>query len=313
MRLVHGVQSINNPHSKSVVTIGNFDGVHVGHQAILRRVVEKARERQAAAIAFTFKPHPYCVLRPESAPPLISTYEERVDFIAATGIDELVEQPFSRDFSETSPEQFFHSILVGKLNAVAIVVGYDFGFGKGRQGHLDTLQALCRGAGVDFEVVPMHQLGSGAGAEVVSSSRIRSLLTSGDVEGANRLLGREFSYRGVIVRGAGRGRKLGFPTANLETEPKIMVPFGIYATRAKVGDRVYPAVTNVGICPTFQKDCDSPRVTIETYLLDQDLDLYGLHMEVFFVKRLREERTFTELQSLIDQIADDVRVARGVL
>ncbi len=319
MERLQGFQQLNRvlPHPV-VVTIGNFDGVHLGHRQILDLVVSRARAAGGIAVAYTFRPHPQVALRPGDRLALLSTYDEKAGQIAAAGIDLLVEEPFSREFSTTSPHVFFNEVILRRFSAQEVVVGYDFAFGKGREGSLEVLSEYCREAGVAITVVPPHKVDG----EVVSSSRIRLLLGSGHLEDANRLLGREFFYRGVVVRGEQRGRKLGFPTANLRLEDKLVLPFGVYATWAVLDDgQVFPAVTNIGVRPTFQpaasaEEADAPNLIpalVETHVLDQTLDLYGRTLEVRFAHRLREERKFAGFEALKKQIGLDAAEARKVL
>ncbi len=309
MDLVKGISALTSSVQHPVVTIGNFDGVHRGHQRIIQVALEKAKGRKGHCIAYTFRPHPQVALRPASQVQLLSTYEERAELLGKLGIDIVIEEPFSREFSVTEPAQFFTDILLRKLSAEAIVVGYDFAFGRERHGHLDVLREFCQGAGVELTVVPAQRVES----EVVSSSRIRQHLLSGEIEIANHLLGRPFSYCGVVIKGEGRGRKLGFPTANLKLENKLVLPYGVYATWAIVNGKIYPSVTNVGVRPTFQEGGDIPPVLVETYLLDTSQDLYGNQLEVRFIKRLREEKKFPDLSSLIFQIKIDIEKARKIL
>jgi riboflavin kinase/FMN adenylyltransferase len=306
-RVIAGVSALQQAPQKTVVTIGNFDGVHQGHQAILSVAVEQAREKGGVAIAFTFKPHPRLALDPASPVPLLCTYAEKAELLSKAGVDMVIEEPFSREFSTTSPETFFSEVLVRKLNAEAIVVGYDFAFGKERIGGLTVLEAFCKSARVQLTVVPPQR----AGSEVVSSSAIRRHLLSGDLRTGNRLLGREFSYTGDVVRGEGRGKKLGFPTANLKLENKLALPYGVYATWAIIDGKRYASVTNVGVRPTFGKE-DLPAL-VECHLLDATMDLYGRSLEVRFVERLREERKFLSIDALKSQIFSDTGQARLVL
>ncbi len=318
MEVVRGFEQLQKVPPRVVVTIGNFDGVHLGHQRILKLAVEQARSLSGTSLAFTLKPHPQISLRPERELHLLCSYDEKLRLIEEAGIDVTIEQPFSREFSTTDPEQFFSEVLLKRLNSVAIVVGYDFGFGKGREGHLAALEGWCKKAGVRLTVVQAQQ----QDGEVVSSSRIRAHLLAGEVELASKLLGREFCYRGVVVRGEGRGRKIGFPTANLRLEQKLVLPWGVYATRAVLDDgTVFPSVTNIGIRPTFRSP-DGQSLTaherefpalIETHLLDTTMDLYGRSLEVRFVKRLREEKKFSGMEALKAQIVLDAEGARQIL
>jgi riboflavin kinase/FMN adenylyltransferase len=310
--LLRGIQTLNRALPHVVLTIGNFDGVHLGHQTIVKLAVEKARARGGTAVAYTFRPHPQIALRPEaeSTTPLLSTYDEKLELLGALGIDVIVEEPFSREFSTTTPEQFFTDVVLRRLSAEEVVVGYDFAFGKGRSGHLEQLGKWCKDAGIQLTVVQPQKQGS----DVVSSSRIRQYLMSGEVDSAARLLGREFFYRGVVVRGEGRGRKIGFPTANLKLENKIALPYGVYATWAIRGSERLASVTNVGVRPTFVgAGASELPALIETYVLDRDFDLYGSTLEVRFVRRLRAEQKFPGIDALKAQIGRDVEQARALL
>jgi riboflavin kinase / FMN adenylyltransferase len=218
----------------------------------------------------------------------------------------MIEEPFSREFSTIAPEQFFSDVLLRTLNAEEIVVGYDFAFGKGRAGHLEALAEFCKAAGVQLTVIPALRIGS----EVVSSSRIRQHLLAGEIEKANALLGRSFSYKGVVIKGDQRGRKIGFPTANLKLENKLALPYGVYATRASFQGRDYASVTNVGVRPTFQDGKKELSALVETHLLDTTIDLYGSTLEVRLEHRLRAEKKFDGIDALKKQIALDAQKAR---
>lgn len=310
MEVVRGIQALGRSPRGTVVTIGNFDGVHLGHRHIIELTRGKAAERGGIAVAYTFRPHPQVALRPGADLPLLTTYDERAELLAETGLDLLIEEPFSREFSTTPPETFFREILLRRLDARAVVVGYDFAFGKGREGSLDLMSRFCAEAGVELTVVPPQR----ADESVVSSSRIRQLLRAGEVAEARALLGREFFYRGTVAKGEGRGRKIGFPTANLAVDHrdnKLALPYGVYATRALVKGRTYAAVTNIGVRPTFGKE--AYPALIETHLLGEDLDLYGLTLEVRFVAKLRDERKFTGIDELKRQILVDCDQARARL
>jgi riboflavin kinase / FMN adenylyltransferase len=311
MEIFRGIQDLRRSLPHVVVTIGNFDGVHLGHRAIISLAIEKARARSGTAVAYTFRPHPQLALRPEAKVQLLTTYDEKLELLARTGIDAVVEQPFSREFSTTPPERFFSDVLVGKLGAEAIVVGYDFAFGKERAGHLAALESFSKAAGVELTVVPPQE----TGGEVVSSSRIRERLLAGDVESAARLLGRQFSYRGVVVRGDGRGRQLGYPTANLRPAEKLSLPYGVYATWAvpEGSEEPLPSVTSIGVRPTFQRGEQSLPELVECHLLDGGHDLYGRQLEVRFTRRLREERRFPGVAELKAQIAADIEAVRRAL
>jgi riboflavin kinase/FMN adenylyltransferase len=318
MRLYKGFAALDRVPIRPVVTIGNFDGVHLGHRRIIALALEKARARQGEVVVYTFRPHPQIALRPASSPALLTTYDEKLELLGSLGVQVAIEEPFSREFSTVGPQTFFNDVLVRRLNAEAVVVGYDFAFGKEREGHLDTLEALCRANGLELTVVPPLR----EGGEVVSSSRIRQHFLAGEIEAGNRLLGREFSYSGDVVHGEGRGRKLGFPTANLRLESKLALPYGVYACRASCDGREYPAVTNVGVRPTFQEGGRELPALVECHLIGESaehagqpftIDLYGRRLDVRFVRRIREERRFSGIEALKAQIAADVSSAVDAL
>ena len=298
----------------SVITIGNFDGVHLGHQAIVRVATEQARMLGAEPVAFTFRPHPQSVLRPDRAPALLLTYDEKRETVLSLGISRVVEQPFDLAFSKTTPQEFFNGTLLGKLGARAVVVGYDFTFGKERSGHLQILQELCDSSGVQLTVVAPQRVEQ----EVVSSSVIRLLLQQGQVGEAARLMGRPFFYRGLVQKGDRRGRTIGFPTANLALGDKLILPHGVYASWSTLDGIRIPSVTNIGTRPTFQSG-GGPGNNLagaETHLLSGSHapdSLYGRELSVEFVSRLREERKFAGIAELSAQIAEDVRKARQIL
>jgi len=293
----------------SVVTIGNFDGVHLGHQEIVRVTLAQALEQSLDAVAFTFRPHPQSVLRPDRSPALLLTYDEKRELLLGLGLHRVVEQGFDLAFAKTQPAQFFEQILRGRENARAIVVGYDFTFGRERTGHIQVLQDLCTAAGVRLTVVAPQRLEQ----EVVSSSIVRGLLMQGHVGEAARLMGRPFFYRASVVRGEQRGRKLGFPTANLAVEGKLVLPHGVYATRAHVQGRQVLAVTHLGTRPTFH--AGSEQVLAETHLLEGvwPLDsLYSAELKIEFVQRIREEKKFSGIPELSAQIEQDIRQVRQI-
>jgi riboflavin kinase/FMN adenylyltransferase len=309
MKVLRGIGELNYSIPHAVVTIGNFDGVHLGHQKIIQLAVEKARSRNGTCVAYTFRPHPQVALRPGAYLPLLQTYDEKLESLSAHGVDITVEEPFSREFSTIEPDQFFKKVLLEKLKAEVIVVGYDFAFGRERHGHLKILEEFCKKSGVELIVVQPQQ----AEETVVSSSKIRSFLQNGEVDAAHHLLGHPFFYRGIVIKGEGRGRLLGFPTANLKLENKLVLPFGVYTTWAIWNGKKIPSVTNIGVRPTFQSTDQELPALVETHLLDTTLDLYGTPLEVQFISRLRAEKRFSGMDALKAQIALDVAEARRIL
>lgn len=314
MEVFHGIEKLNRALKHPVLTIGNFDGVHQGHRHIFEIVREKARARGGESVAYTFRPHPQVALRPGIDLQLLSTYDEKLELMSASGLDIVIEEPFSREFSTISPEYFFTGILLHQIGVEAIVVGYDFAFGKERQGELEALEMMCSRASIELTIVPPQRIDG----EIASSSRIRQCLLRGELRKASSLLGRDFSYRGIVIRGEGRGTLIGFPTANLKLENKLVLPYGVYATTAVVDaghfsrtPQIFPSVTNIGVRPTFHTG-ELPAL-IETYLLDQTIDLYGRTLEVRFVEKLRDEMKFSGVESLKEQIVKDVAKSREII
>jgi riboflavin kinase / FMN adenylyltransferase len=308
-----------------VVTIGNFDGVHRGHQAVLRRLVEVARSRGATAVAVTFDPHPLAVLYPERAPAALCGPAHRLDLLAETGLDAVLVLPFTPELARWSPERFVTDVLVSGLHAVAVVVGRDTRFGHRNSGDVDTLRRA--GAEHGFDVLAVEDLGLGLGAGETaagadhephraggrwSSTAVRELLAAGDVAGAAAVLGRPHRVTGTVVHGDHRGRELGYPTANLSQDAEGMVPAdGVYAgwlVRAD-GDRM-PAAISIGTNPTF----DGHQRRVESYVLDRtDLDLYGEQVGVEVVARLRPTLRFDGIEPLLVQMAQDVAQCHELL
>jgi len=292
------------------VAIGNFDGVHLGHQALVARALELARARGARAGVLTFEPHPVRALRPRLAPPLITSLPRKLELLEACGLDAVVVQPFDLGYAGTSAAGFVERDLCGGLGVREVVVGWDFTAGHERA-RVDALRPLLAARGLTLHVIdPVAQAGL-----TVSSTKIREFLLEGNVEAATLLLTRPYDLDGRVVPGAGRGRTLGFGTANLATEA-LLPRHGVYAVRARVTGPGHqagwrPGVCNVGVKPTVE---DSGRVGAEVHLLEHDGgDLYGATLRVAFVARLRDERRFPSLDALRAQIADDAERARGLL
>ncbi|MFH2010903.1 MAG: bifunctional riboflavin kinase/FAD synthetase [bacterium] len=292
----------------SVVAIGSFDGVHLGHQAVLDHAIELRHTlgQKGEVAALTFDPHPAKVLAPELAPALICTTEQRVQWLGEAGADRVILQPFDRTLAGISAADFVGDILVGQLRAAGIVVGFDFTFGKGGEGNVALLRE--EGARRDVRVVvvePYHKDGM-----LVSSTKIREFVLSGRVYGALTLLGRPFQLSGPVVRGAGRGRSLGFPTANVAWVQELVPAHGVYAARARVDGELVDAAVSIGIVPTFGHD---NAVTVEAYLLDFSGDLYGKTICLELVRRLRPEKRFHGPEELVTQITEDVKQVRDIL
>jgi riboflavin kinase/FMN adenylyltransferase len=305
MRIVRGLTPFPPDAPAAVVALGVFDGIHLGHREILLRAVRRARALGLDALACTFDPHPTEVLQPGRVPPPITTLAERLDLIAEIGVDATVVLPFTRDLATVEPEDFVKDVLLQRLHARDVVVGFNHRFGRGARGDARLLEALGRALGFGVDVVPPLTIDG----EPVSSTGVRAALQQGDVERAARFLGRPYSICGEVVRGAGRGRTLGFPTANLRTERPLLVPTGVYACRARWAGKMYAAVVNIGVRPTFPNQ----DFAVEAYLLDFSGNLYANPLCLFFHRRLREERRFPAVEALKEQIAQDVVSARECL
>jgi riboflavin kinase/FMN adenylyltransferase len=294
------------PFSRTVVTIGNFDGVHLGHRAILARVVQRARELEAQSVAVTFEPHPLRVLRPEVDMPLLTTPAQKIKFLEMAGLEAVVVLPFTPEFAGLPARQFVQRYFLERLRIREVVVGHDYCFGRGREGNIELLEAMGRQHGFTVQVVWAVEL-EGA---VVSSSLIRAMLRLGKVAEAARLLGRTYEVQGKVVPGKGRGAKLlGVPTANILPENELLPATGIYAVRVHRGEEIIPGAANIGTCPTFENS----EFSLEVHLLDFAGDLYDENLGVEFVARLREERRFPSIEALAGQIQADIIAAREVL
>jgi riboflavin kinase / FMN adenylyltransferase len=287
---------------RTAVSVGNFDGLHVGHQKILQSVRERARAAGQCAAVITFNPHPMCVLRPDRAPLMIQTLSQRLAGFERMGLDAALVLRFDRALSLVSPEDFIERILVGRLHAGAILVGGNFRFGHRGAGDVRLLSEFGARSGFDVEVVPPVEVGG----QIVSSSAIRGAVASGNVAGAIPLLGRAFSLTGEIRTGAGRGRTILFPTLNLAPEQELLPKLGVYATESAVCGKLYSSVTNVGTRPTFNGE----GVTVESHLFGFSENLAGGPMEVRFHERIRDERKFSGPEALRAQIARDMEAAR---
>jgi riboflavin kinase / FMN adenylyltransferase len=287
-----------------VVALGNFDGVHLGHQEVLKRAVEEGRRRGMRVIAATFHPHPRAVLGAGDPPKLITPVELRCEMLLSYGADAVWVIPFDVAMSRKTPEQFVKDVLIGEGGAGVVVVGENFRFGHKAVGHFSDLHRLMREEGGTAVGVQVRGGGMGGG---ISSTRIRALISGGEVTEAAGLLGRPYVLRGEVVVGDKRGRSIGFPTANVLPDTDAVIPAsGVYAGFVRFGEKEYAACTNVGVAPTFGRT----ESRVEAYLLDFEGDLYGLVVDVSFVKRIRQERRFSAVDELIGQIRRDVGEAR---
>jgi riboflavin kinase / FMN adenylyltransferase len=303
MRIARGLESVPPDARPSVVALGTFDGVHLGHRAILGTALARAREIGVEALACTFDPHPMEILQPDRAPRPITPFDERLALIGEAGIDTVVVLPFTRELSAVEPEAFVKDVLLERLHAREVVVGYNHRFGRGARGDARLLEGLAERFGFRAHVVPPLTVDGVA----ASSSEIRAALQRGDVAGAARALGRPYAIAGPVTTGAGRGRTLGFPTANIEPDRPLLVSRGVYRGRVIVEGRPHAAVVNVGVRPTF----DERVLAVEAHLLDFAGDLYGRQVRLEFVDRVRDEMRFPSVEELKAQVMRDIATARG--
>ena len=284
-----------------VLTVGNFDGVHLGHQRMIRQLVDLARELGTRAIAVTFDPPPLAILAPDRVPPQLTTLSQKVELIRGLGVDEVIVYPASRELLALTAEQFFENVLVRQLGCVGLVEGPNFRFGRGRAGDVALLRELCSPRLIPLTIVEACEQ-EGA---MVSSSEVRSALGRGDVAGARRLLGRAYSITGTVAHGAERGRQLGFPTANLGGIETLLPPLGVYAGRATVAGVRYPVALNIGPNPTFGDD----RLKVEAHLVGFSGDLYEQMLSIEFLDRLRGVVRFSRVDGLRTQLQTDIAQA----
>ncbi len=306
MQIFQGVQKLPAPLASSVVTIGNFDGVHRGHQELISRLLAASRRHQAPPAVFTFNPHPSRILTPEKPVLRLFDFVDQRERLELLGVQILIEEPFTEAFSKLSPEEFFLEDVVGPLCPRALVVGHDFAFGSGRGGTQEFLQRLCAERGIELEIVSAVEVGD----RPVSSSRIRESLATGKVDLAAHLLGRPYYLKGEVVLGEQRGRKLGIPTANMRPLMEFTPKSGVYISRTLVGTQSFASITNLGVNPTFHSEPGSP-LKVETHLFDFAGDLYGREIRVDLLRFLRDEKRFSGVEELKAQILRDFQTARA--
>ncbi|MCI0387138.1 bifunctional riboflavin kinase/FAD synthetase [Streptomyces sp. CNQ085] len=311
MQRWRGLEDIPEDWGRSVVTIGSYDGVHRGHQLIIGRAVGRARELGVPAVVVTFDPHPSEVVRPGSHPPLLAPHHRRAELMAGLGVDAVLVLPFTEGFSKLSPADFVVKVLVDRLHARTVVEGPNFRFGHRAAGTVETLAELGRTYDYDVMAVDLFERGEAGGGEPFSSTLTRRLVAEGEVAGAAEVLGRPHRVEGIVVRGAQRGREMGYPTANVETLPHTAIPAdGVYAGWLVVEGESMPAAISVGTNPQFE----GTERTVEAYAIGRvDLDLYGLHVAVDFLAYIRGQERFDTLEGLLERMAEDVRVAKELL
>jgi riboflavin kinase/FMN adenylyltransferase len=304
MHIIRQLKDLPSNARGGAVAIGNFDGVHRGHVAIVKRLLERAKAVRGPALVFTFDPHPVRILRPDQCPPPLTWTERKAELLKANGVDWIVAYPTDEALLHLSAQEFFDKIVRGALDARAMVEGPNFYFGHNREGTIDRLQELTAAAGITLDVVPSVEVDG----DLASSSRVRQLIAAGDLAAANRLLSQPYRIRGIVTHGAGRGAKIGFPTANLAGIDTLLPAPGVYAGRAWVGGERWPAAINLGTSPTF----GDQSIRVEVHLIGDDESLYGQPMEVDFVARLRDIRPFPSVDALVEQLRSDVAEAKRI-
>jgi riboflavin kinase/FMN adenylyltransferase len=304
MEIIHDLDLIGLRPSP-VVALGNFDGVHLGHRVILSTAIDHARALRGSAFVLTFEPLPAKFLFPGRAPRMINAPFDKIDLLRSSGIDAVIVLEFTRELSMVGPREFVRDYLIGKIGARAVVVGHSVNFGHKRAGNASVMVELGRELGFETTVVgPVKVEG-----EEVSSTRVRELISKGDMRGAARLLGRHHFLGGEVAHGRERGRKIGFPTANLASETECIPPDGVYAARVVLADGGFGAITNIGMRPTFAEK----ERSIESHIFDFDRDLYGQRIKLELIDRIRPEQKFDSAEALATQIASDVRRVKEIV
>ncbi|MEC7640851.1 MAG: bifunctional riboflavin kinase/FAD synthetase [Nitrospinota bacterium] len=304
MEIISGSQNIVRPLPYPIITIGNFDGVHLGHQSIFRQVVERARKKSGTSVVFTFEPHPVKVLAPGKSPHLLTSFQRKAKLIAECEIDHVVYEEFNRQLAGMTAEDFVITLLVDRLHAREIMVGSGFVFGRGRAGTVSTLSRMGKKLGFTVHTIkPVEARG-----EVVSSSRIRALLEAGKVEEAAELLGRPYSLSGTVIAGHQMGKDIGIPTANIEHDPALAPPRGVYAVRVFFEGMEHHGVVNVGFNPTFNRD----RLSVEVHIFNFNQKTYGKEIQINFIRHIRNEMRFPSADALVQQIKGDIQAAKNL-
>lgn len=309
MKIINHLDKIRTPFTNAVITIGNFDGVHIGHQALFHEVIEKADAIGGTSVAMTFEPHPMRVLKQNNHPPLITLYEQKQELIQRTGIDVLICIPFTKEFASMPARKFVEDLLIENIGMKAIVVGEDYSFGKDREGNLEVLRSFA--ASLDFEVIVADWIKiAKTFPDRISSTRIRELVMDGQMAAAQKMLGRNYQVRGIVVTGRDRGGKLlGIPTANINLHDELCPKTGIYAVTVECHGVQHNGVANIGYSPTFEEH----EFTVEVHLLDFNDDIYNEKIRVDFIQRIRDEKKFSNISDLIEQIKEDIAQARDIL
>lgn len=309
MEIIQGLENIKRSFKRPVVTIGNFDGVHLGHQRIFERVKQESLRLGAESIVITFEPHPLKILSPQNFVPILTPFKMKMKFIEEAGIETALCIQFSSSFSKISAQEFIKTILVEKLNIKKIIIGYNYQFGNDKKGDVKTLLEAGRSFNFETEVIEALKIDN----IVVSSSKIRELIKNGDIEKASRLLGRDYIIIGKVIKGSGRGVSIGFPTANIEMSDQLYPKRGVYAVRVLWNNEKFNGLANIGINPTFlpvESESEIATPSFEVHILNFNKFIYGDEIQVSFLKRIRDEIRFENVSDLTEQIKLDIQWAK---
>jgi riboflavin kinase/FMN adenylyltransferase len=298
MEIIKGVENLKKPFRNPVVTLGNFDGIHLGHQRIFEKLKEEARKFAGESVVITFEPHPLKILFPGQCPPLLTPFKKKMMLMEKAGVEKVFCIQFTKAFAELSPVEFVKNVLAEKVEAKKVIVGYDYRFGKGKSGNAESLKENCARFGIEVEIVEALTVDD----TVVSSSKIREFIREGEVEKASKLLGRDYPVMGRVMEGTKRGHALGFPTANLNMAEELYPKPGVYAVNVEWHDQRWKGLANIGFNPTF----DGKALTLEVHILSFNHEIYGDEIQVSFVKRIRDEIRFHSQEELIGQIQKDI-------
>ena len=305
MQIYYDLEAPSESFQESMLTVGVFDGLHVGHQAVIQQVLTQAKQFKLASFVLTFDPPPLAFLAPERCPPALTTLPKKIEILEQLGVDSVIFARFDAHLQQMSPDTFVQEVLLKRLHARQVIVGYDWQFGRGRSGNADALKQLGDQYQFDVMIVDPVQLHG----KPVHSTRVREAIADSNLDLASELLGRRYSIMGEVVEGEGRGRQIGFPTANIDAGNQMLPPNGVYAVQVKLEGSIFDGVVNMGTRPTF----DGEKFQIETHLFDFEKMIYGKKIEIFFIEKIRVEQRFSNPEMLINQITRDVINAQAIL
>ena len=304
MQIITDIRKFKNI-KPPIITLGKFDGVHKGHQKVLRAVKDRAAKLKFPSVVYTFEPHPLKIVTPHKSPLLLTTLKEKIELIKASGIDYLILARFTKEFAAQHPREFVSDILVKQLAVKEVLVGHDYAFGKGKKGTIEYLKKLGQEFGFKVYIIPAYK----KRGFIVSSSKIREYIQNGKMKEAARFLGRPYTISGKVIKGRNIGKHLGFPTANIEIHNELIPKDGIYAVLALLGNKIYKGAVNIGIAPTFHTN----KRAVEAHIINFKQNIYGKKLKIEFIQRLRGEKTFKSVEGLASQITRDVEKVKKIL